>query len=270
MPKHTTLTGHTIEYDDPSPALAKFLRKVERRAKEGASESDLIELVYSSENPLLAPAVFKDRGAVTKATLDEPAYYVLLDLIDRARVTRTGLDADVAVAELAKEYTVSVAEAAAQVGVHESAIRQAIAARRLSSWLKDGRHYLHPRAVDSFAATLRRPVAEDAPAPARVPAEPLEVFMGSRSGTSFRVKFGGKWVPYATRGAPGHGWVHHWHRIGVAAGTGDKMRFVVIEPSSDSANYSFEEYFVTGKFKIVAKENNARRAAEAWKAFKPA
>lgn len=266
MPTHTTLTGHEISYDEPSPELAKLLRKLDRLAADPkASEDDMILLMYAETNPLLEAGVIPGRGMVTKATLERPEYYVMGDLLDRKRLQQSGTDPE----ELAREYTLSVGDVARQLGVHESAVRQAIAARRLGSWLRDGRHYLHPRAVESFGATMHLRAGAAAASGAKRAKPPgtgraLKVRMGTVEGAGLHVKSDGSWV---AKGDPGCGEVHGWRHAAVISGKGEKQRLFLIEPSSEQYDIGYEGFFVRGYFRVVTKENNAKRAVDAWKAW---
>lgn len=146
---YETITGHRIEYT-PKPKVAAFLRRLEAMvADESATESDCIALAYSTENPILDHSMFPGRGAVTRDVLADPAYRVMTDLLFRKRIAERQID----VATTEARYTMTVAEAAEELGVHVSAIRQAIASQRLASWHREGRHYLDPRAVRAMRLT---------------------------------------------------------------------------------------------------------------------
>ena len=146
---HRTVNGHQIEYE-ATPKVAAFLRRIEAAIDDPAiSEQSLIGLAYSTENPMMDHSMFPGRGAVTKETLADPAYRVMADLLFRKRVTERGID----LAKVEARYTMTPAEAAAELGVHESAIRQAISSLRLASWKRDGKHFLDPHAVRALQLT---------------------------------------------------------------------------------------------------------------------
>jgi len=151
---HETLSGHRIEFNEPEGELARFFELVRRSANDPSfTENDLIALIYSADNPLLSPGVVPGRGMVTKETLQHPVYRVLQDLLVRKHVQERGSD----VAAMAARHTLTMAQAADQLGVHVSAIQQAIKAQRLASWVKNGRHYLSPSAVAAFKLSRRGP-----------------------------------------------------------------------------------------------------------------
>lgn len=163
---YRTLAGEDISYPKPTGELAAFFARVRDATNDpNVTENDMIELVYGRENPLLDQTIFKDRGAVTKATFANPLYNVMLDLMGQKRVQEGTLDLEAAGAL----YTMTVAEAATAKGVHESAIRQAIAGHRLTSWKKKGRHMLDPDEVANYQPSNRGP-------------------RGSRAGTGSRVR----------------------------------------------------------------------------------
>ena len=140
---HTTITGHRIEFKS-SARVDAFLERLERMLDDPQiAEQQMIGLAYSIENPILDHTLFPSRGAITKTVLEDPAYTVMTDLLFRKRLAQDAVDVD----KLARRYSMTVAEAANDRDVHESAIRQAISAKRIASWMKDGRHYLNPKDV---------------------------------------------------------------------------------------------------------------------------
>lgn len=299
MPKHLTLSGHEIEFPRPSPKVAAFLDRLRAMLDDRkATENDMIALAYSKENPLLDPTIFPTRGAVTKEVLANPIYSVVTDLLSRKRVAEEGIDVDA----IAKQHTISVAEAAAELGITEGAVRAAIAARKMPSWVKDGRYYLTARALRAYdvqhrgperkdqrseaeAARERRAAARDAPssgedvdenaaadesAVARVD-HALLMRIGNMPGKSFRVRYPGT-LEGETRDAEHTHIVHGrlvdgWHSVAIIAGRDDKYRFWALEPGDEYTEVAFEPFYVRGNFRIVAKINNAAEARDAWKAF---
>jgi excisionase family DNA binding protein len=167
---YETITGLELEFE-ADRKLAAFVRRVERTAKSAeATEDDLIALVYSGDNPLLGRSAL---GApiATQKTVAHPAYRVLCDLIEQKRLADRGIS----VSQLAKRYTITVADAAERLGVHESAVRQAIHAGRLSAWRKDQQYFLHPKWLEQFkqssAGEKRGPKPRSSSRSARVPRE---------------------------------------------------------------------------------------------------
>jgi hypothetical protein len=101
--------------------------------------------VYGRENPLLEGGLFPGKGTVTREVLENPLYRVLADHLVRKRLALDGVDPK----KLAGKFTLTVSDAAARKGVTPSAIRQAIHAGRLVSWVKNREYFLEPRALDS-------------------------------------------------------------------------------------------------------------------------
>ncbi len=190
----------------------------------------MIGLAYSSENPILDSTLHPGRGVVTKAVIDDPVYGVVTDLLFRKRVVQDDVDVD----KLAAKFSMSVAEAAAELGIHESAVRQAIAAKRLPSWLKEGRHYVDPRALKTLEVGTRRPTKKDATAGA-----PLEVRMGSKAGASFSVRAKGVIAIDEQTGHVNHGAISRWHQVVVrSTGKGGSKRAWVIVTRTRSRSAS--------------------------------
>ncbi|MBX3216932.1 MAG: hypothetical protein KF850_33175 [Labilithrix sp.] len=150
---YRTVSGHTITFE-AGPKVAAFLRRIEAAVDDPkVSERELTGLAFSAENPILDHSLFPGRGGVTPKVLADPAYHVMTDLLFRKQLAEQGDGVE----KIAARYSMTVAEAAAELGIHASAVRQAIAARRLASWVKDGQHYLDPRAVRALEVGTRGP-----------------------------------------------------------------------------------------------------------------
>lgn len=260
MPKHITLSGHEIAHDEPSREVAAFLKKLRAMLDDdGVDEQSMIGFAYGPENPLLDHTLFAGRGAVTKETLANPHYHVMSDLLARKHAKVRNIDVE----KIAAEHTMSVADAAEKLGVHESAIRQAIASRRLPSWVKAGKHFLRPAAVDAFR------IGNRGPKPPGV-GEPLKVRIGNHEGLSFRLKAPGG-LSREERPEPHivEAELLRWQRIAVIAGGEGKHRFFVLEPADEENELAVGTFYVRGKFSIAEKINNPRKAREAWDEFSP-
>jgi hypothetical protein len=280
MPKHTTLSGHTIEYDRASPKVSAFLNRLQEMVEDSSiDEQEMIGLAYSADNPILATGLFPGRGAVTREVLADPVYHVMADLLARKHFAQRGQDTGA----LEAEHTVTVPAAASELGMTEDAVRKAIAARRLPSWLRDGRHMLHPRSVKAFAALAGEPRPRRDRQDTRSEAEKkrdtrsanvdrtLEVKLGNTEGVSFRVSY---------RTELGHlerveGNVHEgtiadgWKKIAVLAQSARfGLRFWILEPKGPAVHeVAVGPFFVRGRFTEQPPINNAKRAKEAWDAF---
>lgn len=256
MKTYKLLSGETISLPKLDAATEAFLRRVQDALHDPhVSEDDMIELVYGRENPLLDQTIFPDRGAVTKAVFANPVYHVMLDMLGQKRVQEGRLD----VARTHAEFTLSVTEAADRADVHPSAIRQAIASKRIPAVKKGSRWFLRPRDVDNY---------HPKPYPERK-AEPLQIRFGHEPGKSFRVKHTSELLNRKREGATTEATIDGWRRVGVIFSAGPAATFWVLEPDTKACTIERDGYFVRGRFRVVetVREGDAARAA--WKAFRP-
>jgi len=153
---YTTLSGFTIEHTIPVGAIAAFMDNVRDAADDSRLGIDsMITLVYGQSNPLLDRTTFTGVGAVTPAVFANPLYHVLLDRIGRKRVQLGLLD----LAATEARYTVTPEEAADQLGISVSAVRQAIERHKLPAWKRGGRIFLDPVSIATYAVSNRGPRA---------------------------------------------------------------------------------------------------------------
>lgn len=265
QPKYTTASGHTLDID-PTSADYAFLERLERESVRGSNA--MITLAYSHENPFLDTTTHPSLGVVTKETLENPAYRAMTDILFRQKMVEAG----VTLQELAAQHTVTVAEAAIKLGVHESAVRQAIAAQRLASWVKNGKHFLKPSAVEAFqrtsSITSKRGPAPAALRPGREPSREacFVVLIGT--------------VPEGTLKIAGHreltdekrarglieGRVENTQALGIMSESktdGATFRLVSLDPSERAQEVRLGSLFVTGRWRLLH-VNNGRAARRAW------
>jgi len=281
MPRyHQSLTGHRIEYPDLEAPVEKFVCRVQAQLEDDtATEDDMIALIYGSENPILDHTLFPERGAVTREVLDNPVYHVLTDLLARKRFKERSYDTE----KLAARYTLTVRDAAQQLGIAEGAVRQAIAARRIPSWIKGNRHYIDPKALETLEVGTRGPipayvtplkyrVGYDWGSQATMQLKTVKGVIGvqpKKHGVStFQVGFVGD----DDKSTEANGDIERWRRVGVLIGSGGSLRFFVIEPSASAADPELRLgiFFVLGNYQVVEKINNAKLAREAWDKFRAA
>lgn len=254
MPTYTTINGETLTYEAPGGALAAFLERVQAAANEPTvSENDMIALIYGRENPLLDHAMLPGRSMVTAAAFERPEYRVMTDLLGRKRIALGLLDVEKARAR----YTLSPAEAAERLGIHVSAVRQAIANHRLAAWFEDGRAYLDPLSVDSFQLARRGPSPR------------LEIRSGSAPGFSFRFKAPTQLEDSKKEGAYRTGVLPQWKSVAILFGTDADYRFFSLEPGGKEQEIQAGGCYVRGRFTVVERINNPRKAQEAFAAFEP-
>lgn len=265
MPIHLTLSNKEIEYE-LTPELAAFVDRVRTlAAAKRTTDADLVGLIYSKENPILDHSLFPERGAVTREVLDNPVYHVLCDLLARKRLELEGVDVEV----LASRYTVTVSEAAEMLGIHPSAVRQAIDARRLASWKKDGKHFLNPDHFASFRLGNGGPKKRAEPTIGQT----LVVRMGNVEGSSVRISalgsevFGVRDVGHILRGDVAPSWTKVFVIATHTRGAQKTVRYFELAPSHEAAELKIgDEFYVRGGFRIVRKTNNATEANAAWRA----
>ncbi|MGE0792506.1 MAG: helix-turn-helix domain-containing protein [Sandaracinaceae bacterium] len=267
MERYTTTAGEVIEYPRPAPEVAAYLARVMKAAHDPrVSEGELIELVYSKDNPLLDATVMPGRGAVTKAVLADPVYHVILDLLFAKRVQVEATARAAASSGATMRDGLSVADAAKQLGMSESAVRQAIARGDLEATKVRGAHSINPASVESYRerVTRRGPTAEPA----------LRIRMGNEPGHSFRVKVhttDGSTLELGEREKLESGGyvlpasVAHFDRA-VVSFSGEKVhRLFLIAASDESDSFDFGPFGIAGHYKLIAKINDPENAADAWK-----
>lgn len=259
MERYTTIAGEVLEYEAPAPDVARFMaRVVDATHDPGVTEADLTELIYGLENPILAQGILPTHGVVTRAVFEDPIYHVLTDLLGRKRVQMGTLDPELA----RDEYTVTISEAAARVGVHPSAIRQAVHAHKLDAIKKGKTWLLKPSSVETYAHGRRSSPRLEAP-PAVVAS------VGNVPGMSLRIKVqGGELRETGREGKRIEGEIESFDRIAIISGdkARESYRYFELEPAEEEEELRFGPFYVRGRFAVVRKENNARKANAAWRA----
>ena len=245
--KYTFLSGEELSVDNVAPDVLAFIKRLRALVDDPTiTESGFIEVLHGLENPLLDKELMPGRASVTRAIFADPLYHVMNDLLGRKRIELGSLDLD----KVRKRYSMTVAQAAAARGVHESAIRQAIAAKRLSSVKVEGKHMLDPDQVAQLEGSKRGP------------APPLEVVFGWRPGMSFQIKHDGKLTKTGESDAVNFGKLERWTYAVIMARVGDKARAWRIEPGGDPDELGTEPFSVKGRFTRVETKNNARAAEQ--------
>lgn len=261
LERHTTLAGEELTYPRPGPELEAFLARVRAAAEDPkVSEDGLIELIYGSENPLLDHTIFEGRGAVTLEVFENPVYHVMLDLLDQKRVQAGSLDLDRA----AQRYTLTVSEAAEQLGISTSAVRQAIASKRLAAWKPGGEYLLDPHSVATYRDHVKRRGPRPAPA--------LRIRMGNKPGASFRVKAPGLERGEETKLEGGgkliEARVERFTRAAIAFSGKSVNRMFVLEPAAEANSFEFEGFEVSGRYRVVEKVNDPEEASKRFRSFR--
>jgi excisionase family DNA binding protein len=253
MERYTTIAGETIEYETPSHDIAAFLARLFDAAHDpSVTESAMVELIYGSGNPVLRQDIIPGRGVVTKEVFQNPLYQVMTDLLGVKRIQLGTLDPEAA----RDEYTITVTEAAERLGVHPSAVRQAIAAGRLDAVKRGHQHLIRPHALESFKVARKK----------SIPRTALRARVGNDEQGSFRFRVaGGELEETGRKGRRIDGVVRSWTKAWViSGGASSNYRFFELTPSDEENEVAWGPFFVKGRFS-VAKENNARRAHEKWR-----
>ena len=147
MPSYTTSSGRTLTYDEPSPELAAFIDRVQAASVDtSVTNDDMILLVYGPDNPLLDPTILPGRYMVTPVVFANPIHHVLNDLLYLKGVRLGRVDMEKA----HSRFTISIPDAAKQLGVTGQALRSAIEGYRLSAIFKNGQWWTSPQAVATF------------------------------------------------------------------------------------------------------------------------
>ncbi|MBI4082428.1 MAG: helix-turn-helix domain-containing protein [Candidatus Lambdaproteobacteria bacterium] len=147
MIQHETLSGHKLAYREPQAGVQAFLNRLLAATDDANVTYDqLVALVYGRDNPVLNQTVFKAGGGVTPEVLRNPVYALMRDLLER-KATQQGLlvpERDFA------DYTLTVAQAAQFLGLHETAVVKAIRAWKLPARKFNGQWRLTPAGVHLY------------------------------------------------------------------------------------------------------------------------
>ena len=162
MQTYQTISGRTLDLTGADPAKIAFLERFQSVAST-STHNEMIALGYGVENPIMDLDAIPGRGAVTAEVIFTPAYRTMTDILFRKQMQ----EQNIAVEELAKQFTLTPAEAAERLGVTVGAVRQAIDAGRLGVWMKGGRAFITPRSLAAFRMSPRGPKARQARASTR-------------------------------------------------------------------------------------------------------
>jgi hypothetical protein len=147
MFEYKILSGETVALPDEPANVVAFVKSVIALAEQPTiTEDALVTIVYSLRNPLLCASAGPGPAAVTKAVHKNPAYHVLLDVLERVRFREHGGN----YADVQAHFTLTVAETAAQLGITGDAVRKAIVESRLSGLKINGVYYILPASVASY------------------------------------------------------------------------------------------------------------------------
>ena len=100
--------------------------------------------------------------------------------------------------------------------------------------------------------------------------QPLQVRIGHSGEGIFKLRYAGQSDLKHDGGNIVAGTISGWRRIGLLSGRSEKARFFEIEPGDEEQEIAFLGYYLRGRFRVVRKENNARRSRAAYQEFAPA
>lgn len=254
---YTTVAGEVIEYPTPAKNVTAYLSIVTEAAHDPrVSEGELVEMVYSKDNPILDPTIFKGRGAVTKAVLANPVYHVMQDLLFAKRIQMGTLAGEDRVAARA---SLTVAETAAELGISPGAVRQAIGAGNLEASKEGGRYAVVAESVSSYRARVKR----RGPKAGAV----ITFHSGSAPGKSFRVKAPDP-VVTAKEGHTRTAEVPVFRRMAVAFSGKKTNRMFVLVPSDEPNEFEFGPFWIRGHYEVAEKINDPEEASKRFKKFR--
>ncbi|MCC6554038.1 MAG: helix-turn-helix domain-containing protein [Polyangiaceae bacterium] len=263
--QYTLLSGETLDFPTPPERLATFLHRVIDATKDAdITEEAMADLVHGPENPLFDLDLVPGAAVATAKVYRNPIFHVMLDCIARKR-----LGSETGAFPARARFAMTVPDAAIQLGITESAVRQAIYTNRLRARKDGGTYYIDSRSVAGYRVSHRGP-----PRRPRAQAEPggvLQARIGSGPDASFRVKHSSEELAVEEQGASE--WISTipagWHRIAVL-GTGKEIcRYWEIEPSEGESVLQFEGFYLRGGFRIIEAISSSPKARSAFRLFEP-
>jgi hypothetical protein len=172
MPTYLLASGEAIDYSPP-PELGAFMDRVRTATDDPTvTPSDLLSLVYGVENPLLDTSSIPGRAVIRRAALEHPAFHIMGDLLFRKHLAVRTMSPEV----VAAAYTVSVKDAARQLGITGASVRAAISGHKLDARMRNGQWYLRPESLAAYKVSnrgrkkTRRPAAGAPTKPVAKPA----------------------------------------------------------------------------------------------------
>ncbi len=263
MQTYKLLSGETITYES-SP----FLTRVRDAAADpGVSPDELLDLIYSEQNPILKSGVLPGRGVVTRAAFENPIYHIMLDLLEQKRLQQGALDQEVS---SDAQFTMTVGEAAAALGISESAVRQAIYAKNLAARKIKNAWRIYPAGVEAYK------VGNQGPAPERL----LQIRLGAVDGLSCKVKSVEQLSDKVKDAGVTTGTLTCWRRIAVIIGGSSVEKvpgqkgytfwdLTIGDYGAENESIEHDPFYVRGPFRVVRKIEHSREAVEAFKSFAP-
>lgn len=259
MPAYLTTAGETVTFADPDPVVADFLARAHAAAADPAvTVAQMVELIYGPENPTLARVEGIGRPVVTAEVFADPVFRVLSDLVGVKRVQAGHVEP----AAVAERYTVTVADAATQLGITPTAVRAAINEKRLAGQQINGQWYTSEGAVASYRVSNR----------GRKSNKGVRVRGGWHAGAGLHVRCTGLRLagmssdPDMSMFLDGN-LPDRWKTAFVkTSGSDNELRGFEIEPDPEAEKdeeIRVGNLYVTGPFKVVRRYNSTKAALKA-------
>jgi|GEM_PF-2870083 len=255
---YTTAHGDVLTLNLTAEEAAWFIRFRMQAADPTVSSGQLIDDAYADTNPLLVESPIPGRGWGTREVHARPAYQALLDVIYQKTAQETGGRAE-------ERFTVTVASAAAELGISEAAVRSAMRNGKLPS-MRKGRRLTSPEAVAGYQVSNRGPRSEARERRQAVPA--LRAKWGSENVD------GVKYVLHISHDGrveerDGDRYIVGWTRIRLRSTIKDsnthRYRELAPAPTSTERQFTCGTMGVWGAF-TFEEGKDGKAALDAWKA----
>ena len=125
-------------------------------------------------------------------------------------------------------------------------------------------HLVDPQTVDTYRDRVKRRGPRPEPA--------LRIRMGNRAGASFRVKAPGLEVVQTTKleggGKTIDAVVPRFERAAIAFSGKKVNRMFVLEPADEEDSFTFEDFEIRGRYRVVEKINDPEEASKRFRSFR--
>jgi excisionase family DNA binding protein len=194
---YTSMTGDQITYDSAErPEAAAFIARVRIATySPQVTVNQLVDLVYGIDNPILLQGQVAGRGMVTPEVMQDPLWYIMTDLLNRKLAEADILNAErfklsyeehQKIAKPPAEFSMTIAQAAEQLGLTPNAVRAAVKRDALEARKIGGRWLLNPSDVADYRPVRGRQHRRV------IESTPLVVTIGNMPGWSAAVEHDGE------------------------------------------------------------------------------
>lgn len=259
--RYTTSSGEVLELN-LTEAEAQYFAHLQQLAGDvTASVADLVMALYSADNPIMEKGP-DGMGWVTRAVFSRPAYHAFTDLLQRKEAQRR------LAVELERRFSVSVAQAAAELGISERSVRRAITENRLPGLKVKGQHYTTEAGLAAYKVGKTGPQSDSRIR--RTMPGPLEIVEGSSPGHSLEFKTDGKRELVERRGRTVRlirvtDWT--WAVVKTNDTTREERgrRLFLLRPADQFEHMDFGPLGFDGGLQVAARLNNPEEVSSYWK-----